>query len=142
MSARRAVVRTSIAAASVAAAIGVTAGYWASSDPSAAHDVVLVYVGADDCGPCRAWQRADAPAFRSSPEFVRVAYREVKSPSVLDVMHDAYWPEDLRRYREQIGRGAGVPLWFVIADDEIAGQGFGISQWQGSVLPKIRSLLR
>jgi hypothetical protein len=135
------------AGAAMAALAGVTAAaavLWISlgATPSARRDVTLLYVGADDCAPCRAWQREDGPTFRSRPEFAPVAYREVKSPSVLDILKDEYWPDDLRRYRERIGRGAGVPLWLVLADGEIVEQGFGASQWRGSVLPKIRSLLR
>jgi hypothetical protein len=144
VSVQRAIVRVGAVAAGLAGVIVATAVLWISpgSAPSARRDVTLLYVGADDCAPCRAWQRADGPAFRSSPEFAHVAYREVKSPSVLDLLKDEYWPDDLRRYRERIGRGAGVPLWLVVADDEIVEQGFGASQWRGSVLPKIRSLLR
>jgi hypothetical protein len=55
-------------------------------------------------------------------------------------LHDNYWPEDLRLYRQSISRSAGVPLWLVIADDQLVMQGAGISQWQESVFPKIKSL--
>ena len=51
------------------------------------------------------------------PEFHRLAYREVKSPNLFDVLKDNNWPEELRGYRQAIGDGAGVPLWLVIADD-------------------------
>jgi len=144
VSAQRAIVRAGAAAAGIVGAIVAAAALWISPDaiPSARRDVTLLYVGADNCAPCRAWQRQDGPTFRSSPEFARVAYREVKSPSVLDLLKDEYWPDDLRRYRERIGRGTGVPLWLVLADGEIVEQGFGASQWRGTVLPRIRSLLR
>lgn len=140
---QRAILRAG-AAVGFAGAIVAAAALWISdgSLPPARRDVTLLYVGADDCAPCRAWQRADGPAFRSSPEFARVAYREVKSPSVLDLLKDEHWPDDLRRYRTRIGRAAGVPLWLVVADGEILAQGLGASQWRDSVLPKIRSLLR
>jgi hypothetical protein len=104
--------------------------------------ITLVYIGAEDCAPCRKWQREDAVAFRSSAEFARVTYREVKSPVLFDVLKDEYWPDDLRRYREQLPRGAGVPLWLVVADGRIVEQRFGAAQWQAAVLPKVRSLLR
>lgn len=103
--------------------------------------LTLVYVGADDCAPCRSWQRDAAPLLRT-PAFARLAYREVKSPSVLDLMQDTYWPDDLRTLRAQLPPGAGVPLWLVIADGEIVGRAQGASQWQASILPKLRSLLR
>ena len=103
---------------------------------------MLVYVGAENCAPCDIWQRGQGTAFRGSTEFRHMAYREVKSPSLLDVLKDENWPEDLRVYRQAISQGAGVPLWLVIADDQLVMQGFGLTQWQGAVLPKIKSLLR
>ena len=103
--------------------------------------VTLVYVGAENCAPCDTWQRNQGTAFRESAEFHRLAYREVKSPSLLDVLKDDNWPDDLRAYRQAIGQHAGVPLWLVIADDRLVLQGSGASQWQNAVLPKIKSLL-
>ena len=103
--------------------------------------VTLVYVGAENCAPCDVWQRNQGTAFRYSAEFHRLAYREVKSPSLLDVLKDDHWPEDLRVYRQAIGDHAGVPLWLVIADDRLVLQGSGATQWQNMVLPKIKSLL-
>jgi len=104
--------------------------------------LTLVYVGAKNCAPCNAWQRSQEAAFRDSAEFRRLAYREVKSPSLFDVLKDDNWPEDLRVYRKAIRQGAGVPLWLLIADDRLVMQSFGLAQWQETVLPKIRTLLR
>ena len=103
--------------------------------------VTLVYVGAKNCAPCDIWQRNQGTAFRNTAEFYRLTYREVKSPSLLDVLKDDHWPEDLRTYRQAIGQHAGVPLWLVIADDRLVLQGSGATQWQNMVLPKIKSLL-
>src|SRR5262245_20567391 len=139
----------SIASASAVALIlaramvgGLTQDAGAFRPPSAPHDFTLLYVGADDCAPCRTWQQGAGAAFRSSAEFARVSYREVRSPTLLDALKDEYWPEDLRLYRGHLGRGAGVPLWLVIADDHLVEQGFGTSQWHATVLPKLKSLLR
>ena len=108
----------------------------------AAKKITLVYVGAENCAPCDKWQHDQKIAFRNSAEFQRLAFREVKSPNLFDVLHDNYWPEDLRLYRQSISRNSGVPLWLVIADDQLIMQGAGISQWQESVFPKIKSLTR
>jgi hypothetical protein len=112
---------------------------WTSAKP--VKSLTLVYVGADGCAPCEVWQRDQATAFRDSPEFHRLIYREVKSPSLFDVLNDSNWPGELRVYRHAINEQAGVPLWLIIADDEIVMQSSGLSQWQGVVLPKIKSLL-
>ncbi len=125
-----------------AIAVAVFAVRWHASTPSNKSDILLLYVGAEDCAPCRAWQRAEGASFRASSEFVQLTYREVKSPTLLDVLKDEYWPDDLRSYRDRLGPGAGVPLWFVISNHEIVEQYFGASQWHAAVLPRIMSLLR
>lgn len=103
--------------------------------------VMLVYVGADDCAPCRIWQHDYAPTLREPP-FAGLDYREVKSPRLLDVMKDDYWPEDLRPLQTQLGPDAGVPLWLVIADGMVVGRGHGVSEWSRTVLPMLKSLVR
>jgi hypothetical protein len=140
---RRSIPRIGVAAAALVVAAA-AAGLWISSVPtaSAPRDVMLLYVGADDCGPCRRWQSAERTTFRAAPEFVRVTYREVKSPSLYDVLKDEYWPDDLRPHREGIRRGAAVPLWLVVADDVVVERAFGERQWRDAVLPKLRALLR
>jgi len=112
------------------------------TSPANRHDVTLLYIGAADCAPCRSWQRGAGAAFRSSPEFSRVSYREVESPTALDLLKDEYWPNDLREYRDRLDRRAGVPLWIVISDRHIVEQAFGESQWRSAVLPKLKSLLQ
>ena len=110
--------------------------------PAERHGVMLLYVGADDCPPCRAWQAQARVTFQAAPEFAAVTYREVKSPKVLDLLKDEYWPDELRIYRDQVDRGSGVPLWFIVSDNGIVDRIAGISQWQSAALPKLRSLLR
>lgn len=105
-------------------------------------NVILVYIGAENCAPCDTWQRNQGAAFRDSAEFRHLTYREVKSPSLFGVLEDKNWPEDLRAYRQAIGRGAGVPLWLIIADNRLIMQSSGLAQWQETVFPKVKSLLR
>ena len=75
------------------------------SSPKARANITLVYVGAEDCGPCRAWQSMEGKRFLESPEFSRLIYREVKSPTLRDVLKDEHWPEDLRASRSLGSRG-------------------------------------
>lgn len=107
-----------------------------------AKKVTLVYVGAENCAPCEIWQHNQGTAFRNSTKFRRLTYREVKSSSLFDVLKDENWPEDLRIYRHAIKQEAGVPLWLVIADEQLVMQSSGLTQWRAAVWPKIKSLLR
>ncbi len=132
------------AGAILAGTIAIVANQWHRPPPRPpnGHEVTLLYVGAEDCAPCRSWQRGAGAAFRSSLEFGRVSYRQVESPTVLDLLKDEYWPDDLREYRDRLGRGAGVPLWLIISDRRIVERAFGESQWKTAVLPKLKSLLQ
>ena len=103
---------------------------------------MLVYIGAEDCAPCRSWQNGDGATFLASGDFKRITYREVKSPHLKDVLSDENWPDDIRRYRKRLRHSDGVPLWLVVSDDEIVMQRFGATEWRTKVLPTIQSLLR
>jgi len=104
--------------------------------------VTLLYVGAEDCAPCREWQQHEKVAFITSGEFARLRYREIKSPTLFNLLKDENWPEELRGYRDLVKPDAGVPLWLVIADEQVIQRGMGPSQWRSEVLPKLIKLLR
>ncbi len=78
-----------------------------ASAPAARANVTLVYVGAEDCAPCRVWQAVEGRRLLDSSGSARLTYREVKSPTLRDVLKDEYWPEDLRGYRSAWGPGRG-----------------------------------
>ena len=110
--------------------------------PARAADITLIYVGADDCAPCRFWQNGDGAAFRQSADFARIAYVEVKSPHLHDVLKDENWPAEIRFYRSLLKRSDGVPLWLVLSNTEVIEQRFGPAAWRANILPAIRSALR
>jgi hypothetical protein len=105
-------------------------------------NVMLLYIGAEDCAPCRIWRNGEGAAFLASVESARVTYREVKSPHLEDVLKDENWPNDIRPFRDGVSRTDGVPLWVVVAGDEVVERQFGATAWELRVLPKIRSYLR
>ena len=135
--------RTLVGASIVAAIAAITMTVWVSHAGRPARDagIMILYVGAEDCAPCRAWQTGDGAAFLASVDFPRITYREVKSPHLRDVLKDENWPDELRSYRGGLRRSDGVPLWLVVSDHEIVEQRFGAAEWRSSILPKIRSLL-
>ena len=126
----------------VIAAIAVAAWGGQFGQPKPAPEIMLLYVGADDCAPCRAWQKGDGASFLASAELPRIQYREIKSPHLIDVLNDGNWPEDLRIYRSQLKRSDGVPLWLVVSGHEIVERKSGAAAWRENILPKIRGLLR
>lgn len=105
-------------------------------------EVTVIYVGADDCPPCRQWSRDYRPRFVASDEFPKLTYREVVAPKLFDLMNDSYWPQDLQAYRQKLDPRSAVPLWFVVVGDRIAVTATGLRQWEDQALPKINSILR
>lgn len=110
--------------------------------PASASNIMLLYVGAEDCAPCRAWKNGDGAAFFASREFARITYREVRSLHLHDVLNDENWPDEIRIYRDRLQRSDGVPLWLVVSEHEIVEKQFGAAQWHANILPKIKSFLR
>src|SRR5262245_28275477 len=127
----------------LAAGLGLAPAAWLlrADVPRGAPDVTVLYVGAADCAPCRAWRRGAGAAFRASDEFARLTYREVEARTLFEVLSDEVWPDDLRAYRARIDAAMGVPLWIVVADGRVAAQGFGASEWSDRLLPTIRWLM-
>ena len=129
-----------------------------------AHDIslnrdVAVKVISDDAVPDSATLRrfareAEALSALNHPNIVTVfdvgdcesgpfiVMELVDGRTLRSVLDDENWADDLRGYRDQLGGNPGVPLWLVIGDHEVLGKGFGASQWRGTVLPQIRSLVR
>lgn len=100
--------------------------------------LTVVYVGADDCGPCRVWRRDERPAFLGSGVFQSIEYREVIAPRLYDLLAEAQWPEDLEFLREQVRTRPGAPQWFVMRDGHMIAWESGLSAWQRVVWPTIR----
>jgi len=124
------------------AAVAVTVRAGQTGKPTHPKDITLLYVGAEDCAPCRAWQNHERTTFLASADFPLIAYQEVKSPHLHDILKDENWPDDIRDYRAGLKRSDGVPLWLVVVDRKVVEQRFGAAEWRASVLPAIKSLLR
>lgn len=126
----------------VAAAIAAMLASNAMAARSGAGNITLVYVGAADCAPCRAWQNGEGAAFRQSTDFTHLSYREVKAAHLNEILQNEYWPEDLRPYRDRLKRSAAVPLWLVVSRDTIIMQRHGAAAWRSDVLPRLKRALR
>ncbi|WP_046868150.1 hypothetical protein [Microvirga massiliensis] len=130
------------------AAVGLLAlavGAYAASQPAPApskvidrEPLMLLYVGAEDCAPCRAWRRDDRNAFLATLDPSRVTYREVIAAKVAAAFDDVTWPGDLRMRLADARKIGGVPLWIVVRDDRVVMSVGRLSQWRERVLPVVR----
>jgi hypothetical protein len=104
--------------------------------------LTVVYVGAEDCGPCRTWQRDERPAFRASSEFTRLRYREVVVPYLRSLLTAQEWPDDFSELRERVKSRPGTPQWFVMRDGNVLASDAGLSAWRRAIWPAIRAQVR
>mgnify|MGYP001087286686 CR=1 FL=1 len=101
--------------------------------------LTVIYVGADDCGPCRVWRRDARPDFLGSHAFQNIKYREVIASRLYDLLAESQWPADLSFLREKVRARPGAPQWFVIQDGHLIAQEAGLSAWRRAVWPVIQT---
>lgn len=101
--------------------------------------LTVVYVGAEDCGPCRAWRRDERPSFLDSREFPALRYREVIAPQLRNLLAEEQWPADLAGLRAQVRQRPGAPQWFVLREGQVVAWEAGASAWRRTVWPAIRT---
>lgn len=100
--------------------------------------ITVIYVGADDCGPCRIWRRDERPDFLGSGVFQNIKYREVIASRLYDLLTETQWPADLMFLREQVRARPGAPQWFIIQDGHVITWEAGLSAWRRVVWPMIQ----
>jgi hypothetical protein len=103
----------------------------------AGESLLVLYVGAEDCGPCRTWRQDHKPRLVSELEG-RASYREVIAPKLAHAFDESGWPSDLLPFRRDAEAVAGVPLWLVIRDGQVIASAGGLSRWRSAVLPALR----
>lgn len=101
--------------------------------------LTVVYVGAEDCGPCRTWRHDQRPSFVESRQFTALRYREVIAPQLHDLLADRLWPADLASLRERVRKQPGAPQWFVLREGKVVAWEAGLSAWQRTIWPAIRA---
>lgn len=82
-------------------------------------EILIVYVGAQDCPPCLTFKARRYPVWIKSAEYKHVIYRELSFPSYKRTDEDNYWPKDLRWVRENAFARRGAPRWIVSVDGRI-----------------------
>lgn len=136
---RRALLPRLLAGAAIAIPAADSPHAVASGDgPARAGAWRLVYVGADDCAPCRHWRDAHWSSVRRSTAFQAIEFVEVRAPRAAFLLRDEYWPEALRPLRGNIPKGAGVPLWLLVEHGTVVTRAWGVEGWRDTILPALR----
>lgn len=101
-----------------APATPITAAFKASG-----HDTYLVYMGGNDCPPCRAWRGVELPKLRASPEFAYIKFFFVTKAVPASVPPAMFLPDEVRPFKailDEASSGApGSPQTAVIVDGKV-----------------------
>ena len=106
----------------------------------AANSLQVVYVGGQDCPPCRRWRAAYEAQWLASPEFKQVAWIELESPRLREAYQERYWPGELRAVLEQLPKKSGTPRFLIVKDGRVVSNQFGGSKWLNT-MADLRKLL-
>jgi len=104
-------------------------------------EVLVVYIGANDCPPCLAYRKANHPAWLQSKEYPHVQFHALEFPQFGRTDEDRYWPKDLRWVRDTLNIRAGAPRWVVAVDGRIVAYDWGRSTWLARTYPLIQKLV-
>ena len=70
-------------------------------------DIHLVWMGGDDCPPCKAWRTTELPQLLAAPEFQGVRFSYVVKPIRASVPPAAQLPPEVRPLKEALDRASG-----------------------------------
>lgn len=89
----------------------------------------LVYMGANDCQPCRLWKAFDLPKLRASNEFPHIRFTDVQKWIQDPIPGMENLPEHLRPMRDElvrvINRKGGSPMFALLVDGKGIKGGWG-----------------
>ena len=74
----------------------------AASPATAASNVLIVYVYADDCAPCQIFAAQDWPQFLASPVSKSVKFIKTHAPKTTQAYQAKYWPPEARPYHSAV----------------------------------------
>jgi hypothetical protein len=88
-----------------------------------APEVHFIWMGGNDCPPCKVWRGIELPKLLASPEFQRIRYSYVTKSITASVPPKFFLPEEVRPYKEILdiasAGGAGSPQAAVIVNGQV-----------------------
>ena len=105
---------------------------------SAADDIAVVYLGANDCPYCQHWEARAKGELLSSAEGKVVRYVEVKSETLRQPVVERHYPEELKWLARRLGPSRGVPRFVLVVNGEVAWNVLGTSEYDRVFLPALR----
>jgi hypothetical protein len=108
---------------------------------AATSDLMVIYVCADDCGPCRVFEAEDLPRWMSSPLARSVRFVRARAPKTSQAFQAKYWPSEARPYMSSF-RAPIVPSFMFVAGGNVVAMGAGLNGWRQQTLPQVQNMVR
>lgn len=112
----------------------------AASTARAASHLQVIYVGGQDCPPCRRWSTTYKDKWLASPEYRQVVWYEIEPPLLREAYQEQHWPEALWSVLDQVPRRSGTPRFLIVADGRIVSNEMGVSKWLNT-MAELKKLL-
>lgn len=85
--------------------------------------VHFIWMGGNDCPPCKVWRGIELPLLEQSPEFKKIKYTYVTKSITAAVPPRFFLPDDIKPYKDILDAassgGAGSPQAALIVDAEV-----------------------
>jgi hypothetical protein len=101
---------------------------------------LVMYVGGQDCPPCRRWTAAYKDRWFASPEYRQVSWYEVEPPHLREAYQERHWPEPLWPVLAQVPHKSGTPRFLIVVDRRIVSNEIGVSRWLRT-MAELRTIL-
>jgi hypothetical protein len=102
--------------------------------------LTVIYVGGADCPPCVNWKNRYKAQWMSSPEFRKIRWVEVETPSLREAYDPRHWAGDLKAIYDQLPRKSGTPRFLVVQAGQVVDNQLGTSAWL-RVLSDVKTLV-
>lgn len=90
---------------------------------AAERKVHIVYMGGNDCPPCRAWRATELPKLQKMQAFQRAQFSHVEKLIKASVPPSFFLPSEVRPYKDQLDAASngiiGSPQTAVIVDGKV-----------------------
>jgi hypothetical protein len=103
---------------------------FASSALAGEHKIHMIYMGGNDCPPCRAWRATELPKLKEMEAFKRTQFNYVEKLIGSTVPPSIFLPSEVVPYKDQLDAASngiiGSPQVAIFVDGKIYDYYFGI----------------
>jgi hypothetical protein len=91
--------------------------------PAAGRDIHMIWMGGNDCPPCKAWRMAELPKLQQSAEFKAIKFSYVEKLISSPVPPSIFLPAEVKPYKDQLdtasGGAVGSPQAAIVVDGKV-----------------------